>query len=338
MAFYRNPNCPYCGERFTDFDDVVTCPECGTTHHRSCWKEHGACAKAALHGQMPPEEAAPSRPQYEVPQPDASAERTGEACPRCGYHNRPDVHFCSGCGLPFRDNAAPGPTPVVGFDPAQFDPSINFSAGSDFEDVPSIDMTRLVDTNTLYYMPVFARLRAGRSGGLNIAALLFGGSWLLYRKQTRRGIFVLALQVLLKALELFCYYALYWPIYSQVLTAAGIPLNTTMLTPEQNALIMTQLSTLSGGQLLSLLVPTLVSLASFVLALVVAFKANKWYYQDTLQKARRIRSQYGAGSDDTLVAESRQGGVNLALGAATLVGFHAISFIVDFLLMYFSTI
>lgn len=332
MAFYRNPNCPYCGERFTDLDDVVTCPECGTTHHRSCWKEHGACAKADLHGQMPPEEVtSPTEP--ETAPPDAS-EGTGEPCPRCGYRNRPGVHFCSGCGLPFRGPASAGPAPTIGFDPAQFDPSINFSAGSDFEDVPSIDMTRLVDTNTLYYMPVFSRLRSGRKGGFNIAALLFGGSWMLYRKQNVRGAIVLAIQLLLRVIELVCYYALYWPVFVQIMTAAGIPLNTTYLTAEQNVLLMAQLETLSGAQLFSLVTPTLVSLVGFVFSLVIAFNANKWYYQDTLEKARRIRSQYGADSDDTLVAESRQGGINLALGAVTFVGLNLLIFIADFIWMY----
>ncbi len=331
MAFYRNPNCPYCGERFTDFDDVVTCPECGTSHHRSCWKEHGACAKADLHGQMPPEEAVPPPPKTEA-HTDPS-ERTGEPCPRCGYRNRPDVHFCSGCGLPFRDSVTPGPAPTVGFDPAQFDPSINFSAGSDFEDVPSIDMTRMVDTNTLYYMPVFSRLRAGRSGRLNIAALLFGGSWMLYRKQYVRGTIVLVLQALLKLAELICYYTVYWAPYSRLMAAVGLDVTATQATQEQAMLLMAELQKCSGSELFALLVPTLINLVSITLSFVIAFKANKWYYQDTLNKARRIRSQYGAGSDDTLVAESREGGVNLALGALTFVGVQFVLFVVEFLFM-----
>ncbi len=334
MAFYRNPNCPYCGEAFTASDDIVTCPECGTAHHRACWQAHGDCAMINHHGQ--PDFVPPAAVAGPAAAPKAEPAAEEPPCPRCGYRNRPDVRFCSGCGMPFGAEAHDA-RPTIGFDPAQFDPSINFSANSDFEDVPSIDMTRLVDSNTLYYLPVFSRLRAGRRGGLNIAALLFGGSWFLYRKQYARGIFVLIVQFLLRALELFCYYTLYNPIFTQVMNAAGIPLNTTVLTNEQNALLMAQLEKLSSTQLLSLVTPTLVGLISFIFLLVIAFKANNWYYHDLLDKARRIRSQHGADSDATLVEESRQGGVSLPLGAGVFVGFNLVMTIADFILMYLST-
>lgn len=42
--------CPVCGVDFTDEDDVVVCPECGTPHHRSCWKDNGHCINENLHG------------------------------------------------------------------------------------------------------------------------------------------------------------------------------------------------------------------------------------------------------------------------------------------------
>lgn len=31
-------------------DDVVTCPDCGTPHHRECYQELGKCANKNLHG------------------------------------------------------------------------------------------------------------------------------------------------------------------------------------------------------------------------------------------------------------------------------------------------
>lgn len=42
-------NCPCCGEKFTDNDDVVVCPVCGTPHHKKCWENGGGCVNRAKH-------------------------------------------------------------------------------------------------------------------------------------------------------------------------------------------------------------------------------------------------------------------------------------------------
>ena len=47
---YENYICPVCKEQFTEDSDVVVCPECGTPHHRSCWKQNGRCANEDKHG------------------------------------------------------------------------------------------------------------------------------------------------------------------------------------------------------------------------------------------------------------------------------------------------
>lgn len=50
MALYKKIKCPVCNEEFKDGDDVVTCPICGTPHHRECYKSIGKCANADKHG------------------------------------------------------------------------------------------------------------------------------------------------------------------------------------------------------------------------------------------------------------------------------------------------
>ena len=42
--------CPACRELFTDTDDVVVCPECGTPHHRKCYRINGECVNKIRHG------------------------------------------------------------------------------------------------------------------------------------------------------------------------------------------------------------------------------------------------------------------------------------------------
>lgn len=326
MAIYRNPNCPYCGNAFTENDDVVVCPECGTAHHRSCWTANGKCACTDLHGKPVDE------PPHTVP---SSSAESFENCPRCGYRNRPNVSFCSGCGMPFRANAnAPYNNPTVGFNPSMFDPSINFSAESDFEDVPAADVARLVDKNTLYYMPIFARIRAGSGGRFNLCALLFGGGWMLFRKQYKRGAIVLGIQALLRVMETVLLYVMYWPLYNNLLNAAGItdPSMANQLTQEQATIIVEEMMKLSGGQLASLMIPMALSIIGVIFSIVIGFKANKWYYRDTLQKARKIRGRYGPDSDMTIMEEERQGGTNMPLGIGLLIGASIVSYIIDFVI------
>ena len=47
---YSNYKCPVCNNQFTEDDDVVVCPECGTPHHRECYIENGKCVNADKHG------------------------------------------------------------------------------------------------------------------------------------------------------------------------------------------------------------------------------------------------------------------------------------------------
>ena len=48
---YTNEICQGCGRKFTDEDDIVTCPECGTPQHRECWLKEHKCVNEHLHGE-----------------------------------------------------------------------------------------------------------------------------------------------------------------------------------------------------------------------------------------------------------------------------------------------
>ena len=50
MFLYENNKCPVCNKEFVEGDDVVSCPECGTPHHRECYNSLGKCANRDKHG------------------------------------------------------------------------------------------------------------------------------------------------------------------------------------------------------------------------------------------------------------------------------------------------
>ena len=49
MRLPENAFCPVCNKVFEDGDDIVFCPECGTPHHRDCYKAVGHCVNRGLH-------------------------------------------------------------------------------------------------------------------------------------------------------------------------------------------------------------------------------------------------------------------------------------------------
>jgi hypothetical protein len=48
---YKNNKCPVCDVHFSENDDIVVCPDCGTAHHRECWKANGKCFNHHRHGE-----------------------------------------------------------------------------------------------------------------------------------------------------------------------------------------------------------------------------------------------------------------------------------------------
>lgn len=49
MTKFQNKMCPVCRERFHDGDDIAVCPECGTPHHRACYRIANKCSFEELH-------------------------------------------------------------------------------------------------------------------------------------------------------------------------------------------------------------------------------------------------------------------------------------------------
>ena len=60
MTRYTGNHCPVCEQAFTDEDDIVVCPDCGTPYHRACWQKIGAC----MHKTEP---ANPLKAEYLLP-------------------------------------------------------------------------------------------------------------------------------------------------------------------------------------------------------------------------------------------------------------------------------
>ena len=120
---YTDIICSVCNKPFTENDDVVVCPVCGTPHHRTCWAREGHCANEALHEQgfawQFPEDKDPlkqldeQKKKAHSPAPDFSF-KNGEKvveCPRCGALNYENDAFCMKCHAPLKERQNPTDPP-----------------------------------------------------------------------------------------------------------------------------------------------------------------------------------------------------------------------------------
>ena len=162
MALYENNSCPVCGKQFQPGDDIVTCPECGTPHHRACYRELGHCAHQALHGDGyaftpadPPAEQKSSAPADDT---HTAAPEQKKKCVACDAELDGDAVFCTHCGA-----RQPG----------------------------AADVAAVVRTNTGYFL---SRFRRNKKVGWNWAAFLFGPYYLFFRKMYKEGTAALAIR------------------------------------------------------------------------------------------------------------------------------------------------
>lgn len=230
---YTNEICNGCGRKFTDDDDIVVCPECGTPQHRECWLEEHKCVNEHLH-----EEGFEWKPKH------TCEEKAGEslnaekrACPFCGHENPIDAKECENCSQPFsmfgisvfpkenesekRDSESPyaykppfeinynensenryEPTPDRQSELGEKTFTFNTKVfENDVLGVPSKDFVSYIRANVSSYYKKFKRFENGSKLSFNFAAFIFSPFWFFFRKLYRTGIVFLSL--LLCAVMLF---------------------------------------------------------------------------------------------------------------------------------------
>ena len=125
MPSYKNEKCPVCNQEFKDGDDIVTCPVCGTPHHRECYKKIGHCFNEDKHAEgyefkktnetkieekahnvnqgtaagsyFSPDKSAQGEEKSNQSEPQNSKSNT-KKCVSCGEEINKNAPFCNKCG------------------------------------------------------------------------------------------------------------------------------------------------------------------------------------------------------------------------------------------------
>lgn len=208
---YNGIECPSCGKKFEQTDDIVVCPICGTPQHRSCWNENGSCVNTDKHSegfiwQMPNIDPEPAK---NTPSQDM------KICPRCGEHNAAYEPVCIRCGerlkanrqtiddqMPTTDNM-----PFGGWqtqpNPNNFSPYQNVYAadartvyGTDakIDDIPVTEIAEYIQKDSNKYIGKFLDMQEKNTKfSWNWSAGILSVFWCFYRKMVGLGIAFMAI-------------------------------------------------------------------------------------------------------------------------------------------------
>lgn len=343
---YIGEKCPVCGKNFHADDDIVVCPHCGTPHHRECYESLGHCINESKHSE--------NFTYDNTGAPNNGQTHSGEfiICRKCGRHNPKGTFFCTSCGEPLNENAQkvssdanskndpfgqqtggfggmpPFGMPTMGASP--FDPLGGMNPDEVIDNGITVGETaKYVKTNSFYFLNVFKTIKAMGRSKFNFAAFLFSGGYLLYRKMYKIGAIICSINfILLLASTIISYSSQYINIFNQLVAMSGM--NTSS---QYNMILVTQnLFKLPFEQIMIFLAPPLLSLANFIINIIVGFNANKLYYNHCMKNIYKIKKE-SASVDDSNAKLQTSGGVNTPIAFSLLAVLFLINLIPYIMLM-----
>lgn len=192
MPDYKKYKCPVCNRQFKDGDDIVVCPECGTPHHRECYKLTGHCVNQGLHKsgysfidsekeKLKVEEQKETAKSFE-------GEYSGD------YYYSPDDDFVAQAKKEVQekkqastdnDNTDGG---FFSIPTIQVDESFYKMRGT-IDGLSISDIAATVRTNVSRFIQIFKKQsKTKKKAGWNWAAFFFGSFYLLFRKMYKQGV------------------------------------------------------------------------------------------------------------------------------------------------------
>ncbi len=312
--------CPVCEKRFENGDDVVVCPECGAPHHRECYESAEHCFYADKHAPGFSFENAGKENEEEEPQ-DSNV----QICPQCREENEKTAFYCNKCGYPLQAQDRTQQTDTrqnqtnanrqgmpFGFGSAgapMYDPLVGLNSEDEIADNVKVgEAAKFIGKSTPYYLQVFNRIKLFGSSKFNFSAFLFSGAYFLYRKMYAVGVVLILLMIGLSVGSAYLMMSNDWfTNYNAFMQSVSRGEQMNMFSPE----------------MLSLLLPALLSSMRFVIMLICGFVANRSYYKHCTKVINEIK-QEEKEEDINKTLEAR-GGVNLPM---------AISFFASFAVIY----
>lgn len=194
MPEYTNQICPVCKKKFEKDDNIVVCPDCGTPHHRECYKLAGHCVNQGLHQSgydyyqnIKKEQDSESRNDA-IPFPTFSDTRNSETEKENSTEQQKAENI-----------------------PSAFFPQNAFEFKNPYDNDKSTiseekisDVAATVRSNVPRFIGKFKQIEATKKKtGWNWGAFIFGAYYYLYRKMYKQGILYLLVTTALSFATVF---------------------------------------------------------------------------------------------------------------------------------------
>lgn len=338
---YINEICQGCGRKFSDGDDIVVCPDCGTPQHRECYNKEHKCVNEHLHS-----DNYEWKPKHAPIQPTATTVGSESiTCPFCGHENEKDAKMCENCGQPFElfgrsilpdDNInQPKDTPEnyeykPPFEVGEFKPSDNayrggenngdngqssqpfiadaYAFGNDIPNgetcgVSNRDIKLYVRTSPSAYYKKFKAIE-NKKPTFNVGALIFGHLWFFFRKLYKPGIIFMTL-----------YLCLTFAFYNPIMSVYGEMADLVTQVQQAGENVDTAATEAQISALTEKSMPTLMAFIGLNLALnlVMAFTADRLYKRKAVKDIKDTNDRTD-GNDRMKIAEfMKKGGSSFVM-------------------------
>lgn len=327
---YTGETCPVCHAVFTEDDDIVVCPECGTPHHRNCYLENQDCANAARHATdfvwspAAAETAQTNSADAQTPT-DASpfvppAQPDGHRivfCPQCGAQNAAEEPVCTECGARLYNMQNQPFSPPVQLPDMSARPF--YANGTIISPTDTLDGNTVGDTAEYVrlgvdrYIPKFYRLeKTGKKLSWNWAAFLFSPFWFFYRKLYAVGGILLALMLIVTGATMTPRYQQAFSAYMEVAQQSAAAGKTVQEAAADSVAEYTALQELPESQIQYY--------SSVLIHLFSALTANYFYKRKVGKDISTLRAQHPSPQEYRFLL-FRRGGVSLSMAFASVMIF-----------------
>lgn len=289
MKYIGKP-CVHCGKTFTFDDDIVVCPDCGSPHHRQCYKELNKCANTELHSEDFTWK--PAAEKSNEAESDSKAMPEGMTkCDTCGMPIPEDEEICPYCGESNEDQIQN--RRLSNEHDRDFRRIFGIDANSDMGGVKAIDLIVFVRVNVLYYASYFKLMAfSKRRLSMNILCLFFPSIYFANRRMWLWAVISAIISVLLTIP-----YAI-----SMLVEMSANPAGERIFSERVLNILVENSDSIN----------TIISICNgldFFVRLLFCLFANLLYYRFAIHSVKKIRGRTDAEMSHTEIA--RAGGVRL---------------------------
>lgn len=315
MSKYKGSKCLICDNTFTENDDVVVCPQCGTPYHRECYAKENKCINTKLHEEN----------KSWTAEKDTVSDESPKKCPFCGNENNPHALICERCGRSFiernstqsssqhasEEGSGQQNNAFFTFNP--LDKNCGLNPDEEIaENVTVSDISDFVATSVPFYLLFFKKIKdTGRKISINIASILFPQIYFAYRKMLPMALLMVLIETLVSIPAVI--------IYMKSMTASLIDMGYTL------EFIRSFDIQSSSFQIIS----SVCNYLSLIESVVLMLFANFLYYKHSVKKIRSIKAK-------TLSSEGAKEEIRHAGGTSFVLVFFtlAIQFAISVALIY----